>query len=90
MQNTYRQPTPLRPWHITANDPTPSRAGQSRWQSSPFGHAPFGDSQHGLRDIASDVASRSVAFDANDPVAPELEVAADLATTEEAAYPKGQ
>jgi hypothetical protein len=49
-----------------------------------------GDSQHGLRDIASDVASRSVAFDANDPVAPELEVAADLATTEEAVYPKGQ
>jgi hypothetical protein len=44
-----------------------------------------GDSQHGLRDIASDVASRSVAFDANDPVAPELEVAADLAATKEAA-----
>jgi hypothetical protein len=41
--------------------------------------------RHGLRDIASDVASRSVAFDANDPIAPELEVAADLAATEEAA-----
>src|SRR5262249_59954064 len=40
-----------------------------------------GDSQDGLRDIASDVASRSVAFDANDPVTPELEVAADLAAT---------
>jgi hypothetical protein len=44
-----------------------------------------GDSQDGLRDIASDVASRSVAFDANDPVAPKLEISADLATTEEAA-----
>jgi len=44
-----------------------------------------GDSQDGLRDIASDIASRSVAFDANDPIAPELEVAADLAATEETA-----
>jgi hypothetical protein len=44
-----------------------------------------GDSQDGLCDIASDVASRSVAFDANDPVAPKLKIAADLATTEEAA-----
>jgi hypothetical protein len=43
------------------------------------------DSQHGLRDIASNVASRSVAFDANDPVAPELEVTAELAATEKAA-----
>jgi hypothetical protein len=44
-----------------------------------------GDSQDGLRDIASDVASRSVAFDANNPVAPQLQVAADLAATEKAA-----
>jgi hypothetical protein len=44
-----------------------------------------GDSQDGLRDIASDVVSRSVAFDANNPVASQLEVAADLATAEEAA-----
>jgi hypothetical protein len=43
-----------------------------------------GDSQDGLSDIASDVASRSVAFNTNDPVAPQLEVAADLAATEEA------
>jgi hypothetical protein len=43
------------------------------------------NAQHGLRYIPSDVASRSLAFDTNNPVAPELEVAADLATTEEAA-----